>query len=374
MKKTTIGFVSIEDPFHNKKAWSGTIYKLQDAISAAGYNVKWIAININNIRYHIIKAFNKVRLGQRSKFKQSAAYWKLCAKSINMKEVGECDFLFFPSNAQIIRFASFKKPIINFSDSTFAGMLDYYWFNQKKGIRKEGNDCERYALLHSDIIIRASDWASASVLNDYGGDPHKNYVIEFGANLDEKDIKPNTPWQKGETLNILFSGVDWKRKGGNIAIEVVAGLNKIGLNAKLVIVGIHNLAPKYNSLPFVENVGFLDKNKAYDYQKYIDTIKKCHILLLPTQAECAGIVFCEASAFGLPSFTYSTGGIGNYVINGINGYRLNPTAGPDAFIEKIKDCAISGELSRMRDSCFSLYKEKLNWKVWGEKLREIIDA
>ena len=46
------------------------------------------------------------------------------------------------------------------------------------------------------------------------------------------------------------------------------------------------------------------------------------ILLLPTQAECAGIVFVEASAYSMPIFTHDTGGISNYVINGINGYRL----------------------------------------------------
>lgn len=45
-----------------------------------------------------------------------------------------------------------------------------------------------------------------------------------------------------------------------------------------------------------------------------------NFLLLPTIAECAGIVFAEASGYGIPSITYDTGGVGTYVIDGINGF------------------------------------------------------
>lgn len=34
-----------------------------------------------------------------------------------------------------------------------------------------------------------------------------------------------------------------------------------------------------------------------------------HLLLLPTRAECAGIVFNEASAYGVPILLTDTGGV-----------------------------------------------------------------
>ncbi len=32
----TIGYVTAADPFHDRKAWSGTIYKVREAIENAG--------------------------------------------------------------------------------------------------------------------------------------------------------------------------------------------------------------------------------------------------------------------------------------------------------------------------------------------------
>ena len=38
----TIGYVSQANPFEDKKAWSGLIYKIREGIENAGYNVVWI--------------------------------------------------------------------------------------------------------------------------------------------------------------------------------------------------------------------------------------------------------------------------------------------------------------------------------------------
>jgi eps10P len=97
------------------------------------------------------------------------------------------------------------------------------------------------------------------------------------------------------------------------------------------------------------------------------------ILLLPTQAECAGIVFVEASAYSMPIFTYDTGGISNYVINGINGYRLPLKSDSYEFASKIENCIKSGELSLMQEYAANLYKEKLNWAHWSKRFKKIID-
>ena len=42
MNKMVIGFVSRSDPFHDRVAWSGTTYKLREAIELAGFEVRWI--------------------------------------------------------------------------------------------------------------------------------------------------------------------------------------------------------------------------------------------------------------------------------------------------------------------------------------------
>jgi glycosyltransferase involved in cell wall biosynthesis len=58
-------------------------------------------------------------------------------------------------------------------------------------------------------------------------------------------------------------------------------------------------------------------------------------------AEAAGIVFCEASAFGLLSLSYSTGGVPDYVANGVNGACLSAGSSSEdvanAVIEILRD-------------------------------------
>ena len=43
-----------------------------------------------------------------------------------------------------------------------------------------------------------------------------------------------------------------------------------------------------------------------------------HFFVLPTHAECAGVVFCESSNRGLPSISYSTGSVPSIIKDGRN--------------------------------------------------------
>ena len=43
--KTIIGYVSKSDPMSDRKAWSGTIYKMREAIERAGFIVIWIKVH-----------------------------------------------------------------------------------------------------------------------------------------------------------------------------------------------------------------------------------------------------------------------------------------------------------------------------------------
>lgn len=103
-------------------------------------------------------------------------------------------------------------------------------------------------------------------------------------------------------------------------------------------------------------------------------MRKCHCLLLPTLAECAGIAFCESCANGLPIFSHRTGGVSDYVHDGENGYLLpSPSSGED-FGRKIKSSLESGEMARMSETAKHLYRSKFNWKVWAEKMMVIMSA
>src|SRR5436190_335365 len=67
-------------------------------------------------------------------------------------------------------------------------------------------------------------------------------------------------------------------------------------------------------------------------------------LLLPTRSECYGMVFCEASAYGLPSITTDTGGISGAVKDGENGFMLPLSARGQEYAEAIAKVYLDDQL------------------------------
>lgn len=367
-----IGYVSQANPFTDRKAWSGTIYKIREGIENAGYKVIWIPYSTDTFKHKVYKILMRLIFGKNVLKDHNKYYYKLCADTIDMALVSKCDYLFFPGGAQMTAYRKFNKPIIYYTDANFKIMVDYYWYNLPKWIIKQGNETERLGIQNSYINIRSSKWAADSVVNDYNGNPKRNYVLEFGANIDYKDIIQSKPFKNNETLNILFSGVAWIRKGGDIAVKTVQLLNQKGIKANLFITGISNLPSQYQNLPYIKNFGFFNKNIPEQYQQYIKIISSSHIFLFPTKAECSAIVLCEASAFGLPIFTYDTGGLANYVLNGVNGYRLPLKANEIDFANTILTCIKNNELEKLSHGGIKLFNEKLNWNAWSESFKKIM--
>ena len=64
--------------------------------------------------------------------------------------------------------------------------------------------------------------------------------IEFGANIDNQDVVEHT-FNYTDHLHVLFLGVDWVRKGGEIAVKTCRLLNGNGIKTTLHVVGIKNL-------------------------------------------------------------------------------------------------------------------------------------
>lgn len=376
-KRFIIGYVCETDPRKDRFAWSGLIYKLREAIEMAGFEVIWIPYSEDTkiLKWATRLRWRLYRLGGNKKFLGGVHFLPEAygfAKSIEKNpDFFRCDWLFFPRGGQIALFLKTDKPIIYHSDATVFVMLDYYWKNCHPLSVKMACWLEKKASQKAALNIRASKWAAESVVKDCGCDSKRCEVIEFGANFDESDIFPIIPYQKGR-LEVLFPGVEWERKGGDIAVETVRILRSRGYDAILNVVGINDLPDYCSNYDYVVNHGFLNKNKKDEYKKYLDLFEMCHLLLLPTQAECAGIVFCEASAFGMPVYTYATGGTENYVINGVNGYALSITKGATEFANRISEDIDNGKMFTLHDGALELYKQKLSWKAWAAHFKRAI--
>ncbi len=367
-----IGYISPTNPFIDKKSWSGTYYSTREALELAGHTVEWIQYDNKNLFLRIYnKIIYKLIYGNGSVTHSRLSGW-LKVKTIREK-LENYDIIFIPGQVDIVANLKTKTPIIYYTDGTVPLMLNYYWFNFTERAANEAKKLESQAAENASMNIYASNWARNSAIKEYKIDSSKAKVLPFGANLSYTDMeKVGNGFRKNEKISIIFSGVDWKRKGGEIAVNACKKLIKDGYDVELTIVGIKNLDNRVKELNFVNYLGFLDKEDKKDYRKYLDAWEKANILLLPTRAECAGIVFNEASAFGVPSLSVDTGGVADYVKNDINGKRLPLEASADDYakeIEKWIDMKLLGDLSI---GARKLYKEQNNWKVWGKLFNEMI--
>ena len=385
-EKKVIGFVSDYDPFHNKVAWSGTVYKLREAVEMAGFEVRWIPYNTrlrNRLLDYSVMGWNflihstnswkyrpcRKRLMSRFHFRPLAKAW---AKEIDKcPEIKKCDYLFFPRGAQIALFSNSGKPFVNVSGYVVPDMLGYYYHYITKKSKQIAIEMDAEAAQKAFVNIRSSKWANDGLLNYYHCDSSKCHILEFGPNIDTKDIKRGLIYEGGQ-LNILFSGVTWGRKGGNIAVETVEILRSKGIDARLIVAGPKQCPLTCNGKDYIDYIGYLNKNNADDYQKYLNLYERAHIFLLPTKAECGAIVYSEAAAAGLPCYTYLTGGASNYVVNEVNGYALPEGSPASAFADQILDDIKTGRMPLLHEGALNLFKEKLSWEAWAKGFSKIM--
>lgn len=371
MKK--IGIVSAFDPHSDRKAHSGILYKINEAIEKAGFETVWVKnpvpqsyrllckfqtlINLLGIKKHIY--LNYTKFGA-----------KLLASTIDRTEAEKCDYLMVLHHFQVPAYFKTRIPIIYHSDATFELANNYYIHNLPQWNIKHGNEIEQLALNNSAFHLSSSVWRQKSLVETYHQSKDKCFVLEYGPCVEVPEASPKGT--ASNPLRLFFSGVVWERKGGDIAVEAVNLLNQRGINAQLTIVGIKEKPQSCIDNPYIDFRGFLNKNDPKQYEELKSIYKSSDIFLLPTKAECSGIVFCESSVYGLPVVTYDTGGVGSYVVNGVNGYRLPEGSPAEAFSAKIEEIVRNGEIPSLSAGALKYGHETLTWANWTKWFKKHI--
>ncbi len=286
------------------------------------------------------------------------------------------DVILAASAAPQIALLDTDIPIVYTSDATFALVADYYPFytGLPAWNSRTAQDLEARVLHGSALLVYPSEWAAQSARTDYGVTAGKVQVFPYGANFDEVPSRAlATASRMGHVCRLLFVGVDWERKGGDIAYETVQALRTGGVDAELTIVGC--VPPKGVDPSFVRVVGTLSKDIRSEREQLSRLYLESDFLVLPTRAECFGMVFCEASAHGTPSITADTGGVAGAVTDGENGILLPAAADGRAYAAVIAE--LVGDRSRydaLVRSTRDAYEARLNWDSWGRRLAPLISA
>jgi len=272
------------------------------------------------------------------------------------------DLVFIPTGANI--------PLVFLSDMTYEQVKIHYGKSDERNIEPCIN-LEKLSLKNATRIIYCSEWIKQKTINFYHIDPVKIDVVEFGANIP-------TPTDFSIDINmdicrLVFIGADWERKRGNMVLEIYQLLKAEGFPCSLTIIGsIPEDEPEEDENLTI--IPFLDKTKKEDLGKLCQILSESHFLVLPTRFDAFGIVFCEASAYAVPSIATDVGGVSQAVREGKNGYLLPLDATAENYAEKIK--TVFGDKEnyiKLRQTSRQEFETRLNWDVWGEKVNKILE-
>jgi glycosyltransferase involved in cell wall biosynthesis len=328
----------------------------------------------------VAKIFSKALLktiGKNYLYTHSTWLSKKVAKIAERKlSSNQFDLVFAPAGSTEIAYLETKLPIIYLSDTTVSLISNYYpeFSNVLTMSLREAEHIEQLAIGKAASILYPSWWAARSAIDHYLADEKKVRVVPFGANLEEvpdRDVVLGR--RRSQRCQLLFVGVDWERKGGEIAFGTMLALERAGVPADLTIVGC--VPPKEFTHKNVKVIPFLNKNNLAERSVFSSIFLQSDFLVLPTRMECTAIAFCEASAFGLPIMATDTGGVAGAVTNGDNGYLFSSSASAENYAEMI--CRLYSEeplYRELRKKCRNAFEQRLNWGSWAKTVRETIVA
>jgi glycosyltransferase involved in cell wall biosynthesis len=370
-----IGFASRWDP-NNKLTWSGIPYNTWQQLSKYYHTTVFYYQWPYYIREYLLwhKQFQKLR-GYQTAVEFLKCYARYFSRRLEKDLLKSgVDVLFCPGSPQLLAYCKCPVPIVYMTDAPFSQLQGYYhsFSNLAPYNVREGIELDKCTFKQSAHSMLASQWAMNTVIEDYTIATDKLSVVPFGANLRPQKIT----YKKLKPLNscrLLFVGVEWERKGAAMAVNTLKKLVALGINAQLTIIGC--TPPPSVLLPEqVTIIPYLNPSIEDGHKRLDEFFSDATLLFLPTKAECAGIVFCEAAAYGLPVVTTNTGGISTYVQNDITGYTLPVDATELEFAEAIVELiGNSDKYHQFQSNSRHLFEQYLNWHTWGNGCKRILE-
>ena len=358
-----IVFLTTLNPY-DINCWSGTTRHMFQALSKK-HRVTVIGhTTLAQASYYMANNFREKNYLEN----YNAVYGRLCTEQI--KRMPQCDVIVF-GDLYIVPFLEVDIPIVHISDVSFHTHETFSLQKRNKEQVESAEKMEREVFNKYTSFIYSSEWAKQNTVDHYGIHPDKVHVVEFGANIPTpNDFRTEI---QTDICNLVFIGRNWQKKGGDKVLDTYKKLKAEGFPCTLTIIG--SVPTDVDAVD--ENltvIPFLDKSKPAHLTKLGNILKEAHFLVLPTDYDAFGIVFCEASAYAVPSIAANVGGVSQPICEGKNGYLLPSDAAADDYAEKIKSVFGNKEdYLKLRASSRREFETRLNWDVWGEKVNKKLE-
>jgi glycosyltransferase involved in cell wall biosynthesis len=371
-ERLRIALITALDVF-DRRSWSGTFYYMTRALQEHCGDVTFIGpmdASREMLTGMLVdkgaKLLLKKQFAFRHTFSVSKRYAQIASKRLAHRSF---DVIIALSGATELAFLQTSTPTVLIEDANFALLRNYHahFSSLLESSAYQLHSLQAKGISKADLILYSTKWAAQSAIDHYAADERKIRVIPFGANLEHVPSRERVLARKKneDCCRLLFVGVDWEKKGASIALETLIALEEFGISAELTVCGC--VPPKNVSHPKMKVIPFLNKNDDQQRQKLEMLYMQSDFFILPTRNECFGIVFCEASAFALPSLGTRTGGVSEVIQDGVNGFTLPHEARGEAYAEVIArlyhDTPVYNHLVRASRERF---ETQLNWDTWGQ--------
>lgn len=370
-----IAYIPQNNPY-DKHSWSGTDYYTRLSLEKQGNEVYCIYgfQPKPNLLWRLKRLFLRI-FKKHILFKRTYSASRQWANYIKANLQDGTDAIFSLGTLQVACLQT-DIPIFIYVDGIFEQMrVEYKWKGLFHEAIKEANKIEQEALDRCSCIISCAIKTKEAISNYYRISNDKIRMVPLGANWDiAPDIAMVTKSiekRSRKVCKLLFVGVDWFRKGGDIVLGVSQLLKNRGLNVELHVCGISQIPVDTPS--FVLNHGFLSKSNKRESEKLKQLFTESHFLFVPSYAEAYGLVFCEASAYGLPSLSHRVGGLTTTIKDGVNGQLFEIGTPLSEFANYIEH--MFKDRTKYRALCLSSlqrYNTYLNWDISGKELNKII--
>jgi glycosyltransferase involved in cell wall biosynthesis len=171
------------------------------------------------------------------------------------------------------------------------------------------------ALRTAALCVAWSNWVRRSLVADYDVSEWRTLVVPPGIELSRWKMPQRDPFTgKGGLPRLLFVGGDFRRKGGDVLLEVF----RARLRGRCVL----DIVTR-DPVPAEDGVR-VHRRLSAGSPELVALYREASVFVLPTRGDCTPIAVIEAMAMGLPVVASKLAGIPELIEDGRSGHLVTP--------------------------------------------------
>jgi glycosyltransferase involved in cell wall biosynthesis len=373
--------VTLEDPY-DPRSWSGTPFNMRSALEGRLEKVSVLA-RLKPKRTPMNAALRLLLGGKPPRYPlylTRAAQLDFARQTRQAVRDLKPDAVLAVSSHCLVRLDDFAVPYFMVSDAPWLSWKETYRDFDKMPLLGPGfARLEAAAARRCDGLIFSSDWACEEAERLYQVPPAKLHRIPLGANwapqLSAAQLQSGIAARSPAAVNLLYVGKDWERKGGPLAVDIALDLKARGVGSvTLHVVGCTPTIPGA-ARDIVRVHGFLNAQQPAQAALLEELFLTSHFLVVPTRAECFGLVFAEAQAFALPVVSRAVQAVPSIVIDGVTGILEPPGAAAPAYAARMAALLTDPPRYRaMAEAARARFETEFTWSQFAERVAATMSA